>query len=92
MVTLILTKDWSIQADKLSLWRDSNESRGLLPLVVHKRYIEHLPISSYRFTEENYIAIILIVELSPSPTSMFPKRFLKELELGCEFNEKLTIN
>jgi len=58
-----------IRADKLSVWRDSNESRGFVPLLAHKHYIEHLSNSSYRFIVENYFAIIIVIELSPSPTS-----------------------
>ncbi len=57
-----------IQADKRSLWRDSNESRGFVPVLLHKQYSEHLSNSSYRFIKENYIAIIIIIESSPSPT------------------------
>ncbi len=49
--------------------RDSNESRGFVPLLAHKHYIEHLSNSSYSFIEENYIAIIIVIELSPSPNS-----------------------
>ncbi len=52
------------------MWRDSNESRGFVPLLAHKHYIEnfsHLVI----VLEENYIAIIIVIELSPSPM-MFP--------------------
>ncbi len=56
-----------IRADKRSVWRDSNEARGFVPLLAHKHYIEHLSNSSYRFIEENYIAIIIVIELSPSP-------------------------
>ncbi len=48
------------------MWRDSNESRGFVPLLAHKHYIEHLSNSSYRFIEENYVAIIIVIELSPS--------------------------
>ncbi len=33
------------------------------PLLPHKHYIEHLSNSSYRFIEENYIAIIIVIEL-----------------------------
>ncbi len=51
------------------MWRDSNESRGFVPLLAHKHYIEHLSNSSYSFIEENYIAIIIVIELSPSPNS-----------------------
>ncbi len=56
-----------IRADKRSVCRDSNESRCFVPLLAHKHYIEHLSNSSYRFIEENYIAIIIVIELSPSP-------------------------
>ncbi len=49
------------------MWRNSNESRCFDPLLAHKHYIEHLSNSSYRFIEENYIAIIIVIELSPSP-------------------------
>ncbi len=31
--------------------------------------IEHLSNSLYRFIEENYIAIIIVIDLSPSPIS-----------------------
>ncbi len=54
-----------IRADKRSVWRNSNESRGFVPLLAHKHYIEHLSNSSYRFIEENYITIIIVIELSP---------------------------
>ncbi len=50
------------------MWRDSNEARCFVPLLAHKHYIEHLSNSSYRFIEENYIAIIIVIELSPSPS------------------------
>ncbi len=53
------------------MWRDSNESCGFVPLLVHKHYIEHLSNSSYRFIEENYIAIIIVIELSPSPINIY---------------------
>ncbi len=57
------------RADKRSARRDSNESRCFVPLLAHKHYIEHLSNSSYRFLyEENYIAIIIVIELSPSPS------------------------
>ncbi len=36
-------------------------------LFVHKHYIEPLSNFSYRFIKENYNAIIIIIELSPSP-------------------------
>ncbi len=49
------------------MWRDSNEARCFVPLLAHKHYIEHLSNSSYSFIEENYIAIIIVIELSPSP-------------------------
>ncbi len=57
-----------IWADKRSVWRDSNESRCFVLLLAHKHYIEPLSSSSYRFIEENYIAIIIVIELSPSPS------------------------
>ncbi len=41
--------------------------RCFVPLLAHKHYIEHLSNSSYRFIEENYVAIIIVIELSPSP-------------------------
>ncbi len=48
------------------MWRDSNESRGFVPLLAHKHYIE--PFSNFHIVlEENYIAIIIVIELSPSP-------------------------
>ncbi len=50
------------------MWHDSNESRGFFPFWAPKHFIEHLSNSSYRFSEENYIAIIIVTELSPSPT------------------------
>ncbi len=49
------------------MWRDSNESRCFVPLLAHK----HLSNSSYRFIEENYIAIIIVIELSPSPIYIY---------------------
>ncbi len=55
-----------IRADKRSVWRDSNESRGFVPLLAHKHYIEHF--SNFFVLEENYIAIIIVIELSPSPS------------------------
>ncbi len=55
------------RTDKQSMWRDSNEARCFVPLLPHKHYIKHLSNSSYRFIEENYIAIIIVIELSPSP-------------------------
>ncbi len=57
-----------IRADKRSVWRDSNGLCGFVPLLAHKHYSEQLSSSSYRFIEENYIAIIIVIELSPSPT------------------------
>ncbi len=64
------TAVWTvIRADKRSVWHDSNESCGFVPLLVHKHYIEHLSNSSYRFVEEKYIAIIIIIELLPSPNT-----------------------
>ncbi len=43
------------------MWLNSNESHGFLPLLAHKHYIEHLSNSTYRFIEENYIAIIIVI-------------------------------
>ncbi len=60
-----------IPVDKLSMWHDSNESRGFVPLLAQKHYIEHLSNSSYRFIKENYIAIIIVIELSPSPSAHY---------------------
>ncbi len=57
-----------IRVDKWSVWHDSNESSCFVPLLVHKHYIALLLNSSYCFIEENFIAIIIIIELSPSPT------------------------
>ncbi len=42
--------------------------REFVPLLAHKHYMEHLSTSSYRFIEENYIVIIIVIELSPSPS------------------------
>ncbi len=63
----------ALRADKQSVWRDSNESRCFVPLLAHKHYIEHLSNSSYRFIEENYIVIIIVIELSPSPRCISAK-------------------
>ncbi len=49
------------------MWRDSNESRGFVPLLAHKHYIEKKFALSHIVLEENYIAIIIVIELSPSP-------------------------
>ncbi len=43
-----------IRADKRSVWRDSNESRGFVPLLAHKHYIEHFSNFSYRFRGKLY--------------------------------------
>ncbi len=60
-----------ILTDKLSMWRVSNESRGFVPLLVHKQYIEHLSNSSISFISfEGNIYIAIIIELSPSPSLM----------------------
>ncbi len=37
------------------------DKRCFVPLLPHKHYIEHLSNSSYRFIEENYIAIIIVI-------------------------------
>ncbi len=58
-----------IRADKRSVWRDSIESRCFVTLFAHKHLFEHLSNSSYLFIEENYIAIIIVIELSPSPNT-----------------------
>ncbi len=58
-----------IRADKRSVWRDSNESRGFVPLLAHKHYIEFFFALSHIVLEENFIAIIIVIELSPSPIS-----------------------
>ncbi len=57
----------NVTVHTLTVWRDSNESRGFVSLLAHKHYIEHLSNSSYRFIKENYIAIIIVIEWSPSP-------------------------
>ncbi len=36
------------------MWRDSNESRGFVPLLAHKHYIEHFSNFSYRFRGKLY--------------------------------------
>ncbi len=36
------------------MWRDSNESRGLVPLLAHKHYIEFFLNFSYRFRGKLY--------------------------------------
>ncbi len=43
-----------IRADKRSVWRDSNESRGFVPLLAHKHYIEHFSNFLYRFRGKLY--------------------------------------
>ncbi len=43
-----------IRADKRSVWRDSNESCGFVPLLAHKHYIEHFSNFSYRFRGKLY--------------------------------------
>ncbi len=37
---------------------------------MHKHYIEHLSNPCYRFIKENFIAIIIVIILSPSPSCM----------------------
>ncbi len=59
-----------IRTVKRSIWHDSNESRCFVPLMAHKHYIEHLLNSSYRFIEENDIAIIIVIQLPPSPRQL----------------------
>ncbi len=41
-----------IRADKRSVWRD--ESRGFVPLLAHKHYIEHFRTFNYRFRGKLY--------------------------------------
>ncbi len=48
------------------MWRDSNESRGFVPLLAHK-LISNIFRTFYIVLEENYIAVIIVIELSPSP-------------------------
>ncbi len=49
------TAVWTvIRADKRSVWRDSNESRGFVPLLAHKHYIEYFSNFSYRFRGKLY--------------------------------------
>ncbi len=36
------------------MWRDLNESRGSVPLLAHKHYIENLSYFSYRFRGKLY--------------------------------------
>ncbi len=43
-----------IRADKRSVWRDSNESRGFVPLLAHKHYIELFSNFLYRFRGKLY--------------------------------------
>ncbi len=65
---LVRAAVWTvIRADKRSVWRDSNESRGFVPLLVH--IISNIFQTFHIVLEENYIAIIIIIELSPSPNS-----------------------
>ncbi len=66
---------------------DSNESRCFVPLLAHKHYIEHLSSSSYRFIEENYIAIIIVIELSPSPTVSTPDTSGATKYYRCHYNQ-----
>ncbi len=68
LVSLCCAAVWTaIRADKRSVWCDSNELSGFVLLLAHKHYIALLSNSSYRFIEENYIEIIIVNELSPSP-------------------------
>ncbi len=63
------TAVWTvIRADKWSVWCNPNELRCFITLWAQKHYIEHLSDSSYHFIEENYIAIIIVIELLPSPS------------------------
>ncbi len=49
------TAVWTvIRADERSVWRDSNESRGFVPLLAHKHYIEYFSNFSYRFRGKLY--------------------------------------
>ncbi len=68
------------------MWRDSNESHGFVPLLAHKHYIEHFSNFSYRL-EENYIAIIIVIELSPSPNLQW---FICPDYLGYVTSERVT--
>ncbi len=63
--------------------RALNESRCFVPLLVHKYYIEHLSNSSYRFIEENYIMIIIVIELSPSPRLWYGQAYVIDNEHRC---------
>ncbi len=36
------------------MWHDSNESRGFVPLLAHKHYIEHFSNFLYRFRGKLY--------------------------------------
>ncbi len=69
------------------MWRDSNESRGFVPLLAHKHYIEHFSNLVISFLEENYIAIIIVIELSPSPKSdaFFNSCFQTAVSFCCLF-------
>lgn len=35
--------------------------------IVHKHYIEHLLNFCYNFIEENYVRMIIVIVLAPSP-------------------------
>ncbi len=77
-----------IRADKWSVWRDSNESRGFVPLLAHKHYIEHFSNFSYRFRgklyrdnyryriiAQPYDIVIQFSAISPSPKSYYISPF-----------------
>ncbi len=52
---LVRAAVWTvIRADKRSVWRDSNESRGFVPLLAHKHYIEKISNFLYRFRGKLY--------------------------------------
>ncbi len=52
---LVRAAVWTvIRADKRSVWRNSNESRGFVPLLAHKHYIEKFSNFSYRFRGKLY--------------------------------------
>ncbi len=67
LVSLCCAAVWTaIRADKRSVWCDSNELSGFVPLLAHKHYIALLSNSSYRFIEENYIEIIIVSNYRPA--------------------------
>ncbi len=50
------------------MWRDSMSPRGFVPLLAHKTLYRTFFELSHIVLEENYIAILIVIELSPSPT------------------------